>query len=61
MFNFDDMDVDVVYNDEFIMIGVGVVVVVVVVVLVVVVVAIVDGDENDSFGTTVVVSLDLYS
>ena len=52
------MDVDVVYNDEFIMIGVGVVVVVV---LVVVVVAIVDGDENDSFGTTVVVSLDLYS
>ena len=58
MFNFDDMDVDVVYNDEFIMIGVGVVVVVV---LVVVVVAIVDGDENDSFGTTVVVSLDLYS
>ena len=56
MFNFDDMDVDVVYNDEFIMIGVAVVVV-----LVVVVVAIVDGDENDSFGTTVVVSLDLYS
>ena len=52
------MDVDVVYNDEFIMIGVGVVVVVV---LVVVVVAIVDGVENDSFGTTVVVSLDLYS
>ena len=46
------------YNDEFIMIGVGVVVVVV---LVVVVVAIVDGVENVSFGTTVVVSLDLYS
>ena len=60
MFNFDDMDVDVVYNDEFIMIGVGVVVVVVVV-LVVVVVAIVDGVENDSFGTAAVVSLDLYS
>ena len=57
MFNFDDMDVDVVYNDEFIMIGVGVVDVVVLVV----VVAIVVGVENDSFGTTVVVSLDLYS
>ena len=56
MFNLED--IDVVYNDEFIINGVDVVELVVVVI----VVAIVDGEENENcIGTTVVVSLDLYS
>ena len=54
MFNLEE--IDVVYNDEFIIIGVDVVELVVVVI-----VAIVGGEENENVGTTVVVSLDLYS